>query len=172
MPDEEQQSDQLTQFIQRIVGILRRGNADEAGILLEMHINRAEGAGHTPHPLVFILYALSCQMQRRDLKRSTDAFERVLMHEGHPTYRAIATLGTAMFGKADNDAAVLNALKQALRYAGRHHSLVQALVGWLLATRFAGKAEFQAILEQKPLPYRESDSLLEAYPRTASLLRR
>ena len=172
LPEEERQPDHLTQFVSRIVVMLRHGNPGEANILLEMYLNRTESAGHAAHPLVHILYALSSQMQGRELERSLDSFRDAAANETHPTYRTLAELGIVLFGDRSDDATTLATLKEALKYSGRHHRVVQALVAWLLATRFSGRAEFLAIMEQKPIPYRESDILISSYPKTAAILRR
>ncbi|MBR9979201.1 MAG: AAA family ATPase, partial [Bacteroidetes bacterium] len=61
VPHEEHDGEGLGVFLARILGMLNRGNGSEANILLEMHIHRAERRAVLVHPLVHILYALTCE---------------------------------------------------------------------------------------------------------------
>lgn len=171
VPQEERDGDGLGLFLTRIIGMLNRGNAAEANVLLEMHVNRAERRGQIVHPIVHILYALTCEMLGRSSDHAMRSLRSAATGTGHPTYAAFARLALAMFTR-DDDTLVLEALKEAAAYSGRHRGVIHTLAAWIVQTRFSGRGEFASILAAHPVTAHVSESLLQRYPKTAAVLRR
>jgi hypothetical protein len=168
---EERESDSLSQFLVRVLGMLQRGNTAEANVILEMHINRSERKGQFVHPIVHILYALTSEILGRSADLAVRALRLAAKSPSHPTYEAFARIGLALFQPTD-DTAALQALKEASQYSGRHMGIVHTVVAWMIQTRYSNREEFAAILQQHPLSGRVSETLTQQYPKTATLLRK
>ncbi|MCB2205288.1 AAA family ATPase [bacterium] len=168
---EEREGDGLGDFMVRVLSMIQRGNTAEANVVLEMQLTRAERKGQSVHPLVHLLYALTSQMLGRGADLSVRALHTAAMSTAHPTYAAFARVGLAMF-EAKDDISVLEALKEASQYAGRHSRIIHTIVAWIINTRFSGREEFADILSQRNLPSTMPESLQQHYPRTASVIRR
>jgi len=171
IPQEEREGDSLGQFLARVLSMLRRGNTSEANVVLEMQISRAERKGQFVHPVVHILYALSSEMLGRDTEQSMRAMRVAMQSPAHPTYAAFARIGLALFSDTD-DETILTALREAAAYSGRHRRIVHAIVIWIIHTRFSGREEFAAVLQQHPLQAGASETLQQYYPRTAAVIRK
>ncbi|MBN1447575.1 MAG: AAA family ATPase [Bacteroidetes bacterium] len=171
IPQEEREGDSLGQFLARVLAMLRRENTSEAHVLLEMQISSARRRGQLHHPILHILYALTSQMLGRDMEQALLSLHTAAQSPVHPTYAAFARLGLALF-EDDDDEATLGALREAAAYSGRHRGIVHSIVAWVIQTRFAGREEFAAILEQHPLLVRPSEMLQQHYPKTAAVLRK
>ncbi|MDX9759638.1 MAG: AAA family ATPase [Bacteroidota bacterium] len=171
VPQEEREGDGLNVFITRIIGMLNRGNAAEANVLLEMHVNRAERRGTRAHPLVHILYALTCEMIGRGHDHAQRSLRLAAASAGHPTYAAFGRLALAMFS-TDDDTQVLAALKEAAAYSGRHRGVIHSLVAWIVQSRFNGRSEFASILSAHHIAPQVTESMQQRYPKTAAVLRR
>lgn len=172
MPQEEREGDGgLGAFISRIIHMLGRGNASEANVLLEMHVHRAERRGALPHPIVFILHALTGEMLGRDNEQSMRSLRTAASGTAHPTYVAFARLALALFSR-DDDTQVLGALKEAAAYSGRHKGVIHTLAAWIVNTRFRDREEFSSILASHPVAPHIGELLQQRYPKTAAALRR
>jgi hypothetical protein len=172
LPQEERESDGgLGAFITRIIGMLNRGNASEANVLLEMHVNRAERRGQIVHPLVHILYALTCEILGRSSEHAMRSLRIASTGTGHPTYTAFARLALALFSP-DDDELVLDALKKAAAYNGRHRGVIHTLAAWIVNSRFGEREDFASILAAHPVTSRVTESIQQRYPKTAAALRR
>ncbi|MFZ1730739.1 MAG: AAA family ATPase [Bacteroidota bacterium] len=169
MPQEEREGDSTTIFLFRVIGMLNRENAAEAHVLLEMHINRAERRGQLLHPLVYILYAITSQMLGRSTEQALRSLGTAAARTGHPTYEAFARLGQALF-ILDDDLLVLEALKEAAAYHGRHKGVIHTLTAWIVKTRFSDRADFAAILAAHPLSPHLPEAFAQQYPKTAAVL--
>ena len=171
VPQEEREGDGLNAFITRIIAMLNRGNAAEANVLLEMHVHRAERRGTVTHPLVHILYALTCVMIGRGHEHAQRSLRIAAASAGHPTYAAFGRLALAMFSP-DDDLVILETLKEAAAYSGRHRGVIHSLVAWIVHSRFDGRPEFASILSAHPVAPRVSEAVQQRYPKTAAALRR
>ncbi len=171
LPQEERDGDGLGVFLTRIIGMLNRGNTAEANVLLEMHINRGERRAQLVHPLLRILYALTCEMLGRSTEHVMHSLHAAVVDTAHPTYAAFARIGQALFVR-DDDMQVLAALKEAAAYGGRHSGVIHTLAAWIIKTNFSGREEFSSILAAHPVAPRLTDTFLQLYPKTAGLLRR
>jgi hypothetical protein len=171
MPQEERDGEGLGLFIARIIGMLNRGNTAEANVLLEMHVNRGERRGQLVHPLVHILYALTCEMLGRGNEHVLRSLRAAAVDIAHPTYAAFARIGLALFVR-DDDLQALAALKEAAAYSGRHSGVIHTLAAWIIKTRFSEREEFASILAAHPVEPRLKEAFLQQYPKTAGLLRK
>ena len=169
LPQEEREPDSLSGLLSRILLLLRRGSATEANVVLEMHINRAEKRGQFVHPLLHILYALTGEMMGRGMELTLHSLRVAASSESHPSYAAFANIGIAL-SHQQSDTETLQRLREAAAYSGRYRGIVQAIVAWVITTRFRGKEEFASILEQKQVDAHVSDSVRASFPRTASML--
>ncbi len=168
---EEREGEGLGPLLHRVLSLLHRGSTAEANVVLEMQLTRAERKGQALHPLVHILYALTAQMLGRGADLSIRALHTAAMSTAHPTYTAFARLGIALFESQD-DVIVLEALREASRYSGRHSRIIHTIVAWIVSTRFSGREEFADILSQRTLPDQMPESLQLHYPRTAAVMRK
>jgi hypothetical protein len=169
IPQEEREGDSTTIFLFRIIGMLNRQNAAEAHVLLEMHINRGERRGLLLHPLVHILYAITNEMLGRSAEQSLRSLRTAAARTGHPTYEAFARLAQALFID-DDDTQVLEALKEAAAYHGRHWGVIHTLTVWIVKTRFSEREDFAAILAAHPFSPQLSETFTQQYPKTAAVL--
>jgi len=168
---EDREGESLTALINRVVAMLHRGNAAEANVLLEMHINRGERRGQMMHPLVYILYALTSEMLGRSIEHAMRSLRAATISSAHPTYAAFARLGQALF-LTDDDTVVLEALKEAAAYNGRHRGVIQTLIAWIISSRFSKREEFAAILASHPVQPHVTENFQQQYPKTAAVLRK
>ncbi len=169
VPQEERETDTLSALLARVLLMLRRGSTAEANVVLEMHIHRAEKRRQFVHPVLHLLYALTGEMVGRGSDFALHSLRTAAESESHPSYAAFAKLGLALFDRG-SDTDVLLRLREAAAYSGRHRGIVQAIIAWVITTRFSGKPEFAAILEQKQIDIHLSDHVVAAFPRTTSAL--
>jgi hypothetical protein len=170
LPNEEREYDSLSSLLARILRLLRRGNAPEANVILEMHLNRAEKLKLSVHPVLHLLYALSSEMTGRSSITALQSLRIAADNTTHAGYAAFARLGLAMFDSVD-DAASLHRLREAASYNGRHKGIVQAVIAWIIMTRFSTQAEFASILEHRTPGRHLTESVQRGYPRTVAALR-
>jgi hypothetical protein len=169
VPQEERETDSLSALLSRVLLMLKRGSTAEANVVLEMHINRAEKRRQFVHPVLHLLYALTGEMAGRGSDFALHSLRAAAGSDSHPSYAAFGKLGLALFDRG-SDTDVLLRLREAAAYSGRHRGIVQAIIAWVITTRFSGKPEFVAILEQKQLDVHLSDYVRSAFPRTSSAL--
>ncbi|MBE0643497.1 MAG: AAA family ATPase [Bacteroidetes bacterium] len=171
LPQEEREGETLSTLISRVIAMLQRNNPAEANVLLEMHINRGERRGQLMHPLVYILFALTSEMLGRSTEHAMRSLRAASISSAHPTYAAFARLGQALF-VPDDDTHVLEALKEAAAYHGRHREVIHTLTAWIIKTRFSQREEFASILASHPITPHLTDTLQQQYPKTAAVLRK
>ncbi len=170
LPQEEREMDSLSALLARILGMLRRGSTAEANVVLELHVNKAERRGQRLHPIVHVLYAMSCEMLGRDRELALRSLRVATADTLAPAYATFARLGLALFEEAD-DTETLRRLKEAAAYSGRHEGILHAVAAWIVSTRFGSREEFHAILAHRHFDVSVSEQLQSLYPNTASLLR-
>ena len=147
-----------------------RGSTAEANVVLELHVNKAERRGQRLHPIVHVLYAMSCEMLGRDRELALRSLRVATADTLAPAYATFARLGLALFEEAD-DTETLRRLKEAAAYSGRHEGILHAVAAWIVSTRFGSREEFHAILAHRHFDVSVSEQLQSLYPNTASLLR-
>jgi len=166
---EEYEFDALSALLGRVLSLLRRNSTAEANVILEMHLMRIERRKQSAHPLVHVLYALSCEMLGRESDIAIRSLKTASQSTQHLAMAAFAKLGLALFENED-DTEVLGRLKEASAYSGRHMGVVQAIIGYIISTRFAGRENFATILTPDRFTPRMSENVREHYPRTARIL--
>jgi hypothetical protein len=164
-PDEEAvQVESLGLFVAHVLHLLQEDRPVEAFKALDTHIRRMEAIKQSVHPLVSVLFALAAHLLRRDEHRAQTELHLAAHSPAYPTFATVAQLALVLFRDAQTDEEIVKLLQKALTYSGRHRSIVQSLIAYIIHSQFGGNPAYAHILKEHTLPHEKSDSLSEAYP--------
>jgi hypothetical protein len=171
--EEAEQTDEVSRLFAKILRHVQRDRLADAMQQTEAHIARQERRGHPVHPLLYLMQALIVSSRGEPMDRVLVHLHRASLDKLQPTYAAVADVGLALFHPDSDEEIIIQSLRRASAYSGKHQLLLQRLIQHVMLARFGTSPLYAEIFAKLPYLVDAPEihaGLASAYPKASSAL--